>query len=284
MMQWLLIGSGGILVAVAIAVLAGRARDTTRARRMEAALIESASRPDNEAVDAASRTELPAPVARYFRHVLMDQRRAIKTARIRQAGVLRTSTTAGRWLPFTATQLVVPPAVGFLWNARVEMPLATHLRVRDSYIDGSGAGCVSLLSALPVASAADTPALNSGALHRYLAEAVWCPTALLPRSGVMWSPIDDHTAMATMTDRGTTVSLQFRFNDAGEVVGIYSPGRFGRFDGEYRRVPWEGHFRDYQVQGGMRVPGYGEVGWHDGGTLQLVWKGRITEVQYELEP
>ncbi|MGJ7459018.1 DUF6544 family protein [Halomonas sp. RA08-2] len=250
---------------------------------MEAALIRSASRLDTGAFDGASFSKLPDPVARYFRHVLMNQRKQIRTARIRQAGVLRTSTTAARWLPFTARHLVVPPAVGFLWNARVDMPLATHMRVMDGYIDGVGAGRVSLLSALPVASDAGNPALNSGALHRYLAEAVWCPTALLPRAGVMWRPIDDHTAMATLTDRGATVSLEFRFNDAGEVIGIYSPGRFGRFDGDYRRVPWEGRFRDYQVRGGMRVPRYGEVGWHDGGTLQLVWKGRIEDVQYEFD-
>ncbi len=113
---------------------------------------------------------------------------------------------------------------------------------------------MSLLSAFTVASEAGASELNSGALHRYLAEAVWFPTALLPQSGVVWTPIDNLTAMATLTGSGTTVSLEYRFNDVGEVTGIYSSGRFGRFDGGYKQVPWEGRFRDYQVLAGMRVP------------------------------
>jgi hypothetical protein len=28
---------------------------------------------------------------------------------------------------------------------------------------------------------------------------------------------------------------------------------------------------------------YGEVGWHDDGGLQLVWKGHIIDAQYEFE-
>lgn len=99
----------------------------------------------------------------------------------------------------------------------------------------------------------------------------------------MWSPIDDRSAMATLTDGGTTVSLEFRFNEAGEAIGIYSPGRFSIFDGRYKQVPWEGHFRDYQVQAGMRVPLYGEVGWYIDGVLEIVWKGDLVDVRYEFE-
>lgn len=73
-------------------------------------------------------------------------------------------------------------------------------------------------------------------------------------------------------------------NEVEKQAGIYSDGRFGRFNGEYRQVPWEGRFRDYQVQDGMRVPRCGEVGYHRDGVLQLVWKGKIINVQYEFEP
>jgi hypothetical protein len=282
--RWLLVASGVIVVGAAVAGSIGQARETAKAEQLVAALIQSASRPVGGTVDFDSFSELPPPVVRYFRHVLTDGQKLIRTAKLHQSGVLRTSTTTERWSSFTASHLIVPPATGFVWNAKVGMPLATHVRVLDSYIAGVGAGRVSLLSAFAVASEAGAPALNSGALHRYLAEAVWCPTALLPQSGIVWSPIDGRSAMATLTDRGTMVSLEFRFNEVGEVTGIYSPGRFGRFDGGYKRVPWEGHFRDYQVHAGMRVPLYGEVGWYDDRALQLVWKGNVMDAQYEFEP
>jgi len=175
----------------------------------------------------------------------------------------------------------VPPATGFVWNAKVQMPLGTHVRVLDSYAAGVGAGRVSLLSAVTIVSDSDKPELNSASLHRYLAEAVWYPTALLPQSGVMWTAIDDRSALATLTDSGITVSLEFRFNDADEVMAIYSPRRFSRIDGVYKELPWEGHFRDYQVRGDIRIPTYGEVGWYEDEMLQLVWKGNIIDAQYQ---
>jgi len=280
--KWLLIVSGVIAIAI-IAVLIGQARESTKVNELAETLIQSASQPEINIVDFDSFSELPLPVIRYFKHVLVDGQKLIKTARMRQSGMLRTSVTNEGWSAFTAQQLVVPSTPGFIWNAKVETPFATHVRVLDSYTTGIGSGRVSLLSAFPIASEAGVPELNSGALHRYLAEAVWFPTALLPQSGVIWSPINDHSAMATITDRGTTVSLEFRFNEVGEVIGIYSPGRFGIFTSGYKQVPWEGHFRDYQVRAGMRVPLYGEVGWYVDGVLQIVWKGDLMDVLYELE-
>lgn len=280
--KWLPIAGG--VVAGAAAVLLGRGRETSVAERLEAALLEDAARPGDERVDFGVFAELPPPVARYLRYVLTDGQPLIWTAAFRQTGELRTGLQTESWLPFTARHLVVPPATGFVWNARVDTLLATHIRVLDSYVAGAGGARVSLLSVLPVATVAGVPEMNAGALHRYLAEAVWYPTALLPGAGVVWSPIDDASATATLAHAGTTVSLEFRFNDAGEATGIFTPARFGSFDGEYRQVAWEGHFRDYEERAGMRVPAYGEVGWYEEGTLGLVWKGQIIEARYEVGP
>lgn len=280
--KWFLIAGGITVVSGAIAVLIGHVRETSRLRHSRATLLQKTSPFVEASVDFDLLGELPRPVERYFRYALTEGQTLVEKATIHQSGTLRTSSKTENWSLFTARHLAVPPAPGFVWDARVDMPLATHVRVLDSYSDGVGSGRVSLLSAIPVASEAGTPELNSSALHRYLAEAVWYPTALLPQAGVEWTPIDHDAALATLTDHDTTVSLEFRFNEVGEVAGIYSPGRFGRFDGEYTRAPWEGHFRDYEVREGMRIPLYGEVGWYDDGTLQLVWKGNITNVQYEV--
>ncbi len=284
MSKWIVIACGFILFGTAVAVIIGQSRETTKADRLITTLLQSESLQVVGPVVFSSFAELPPPVVRYFRYALTDGQQRIKVAKMRQAGELRTSTTTDSWHSFTASQIAVPAAAGFVWNAKVVMPLATHVRVLDSYSTGTGSGRLSLLSAFAVASESGAPELNSGALHRYLAEAVWYPTALLPQSGVLWTPINDRAALATLTDRGTTVSLEFRFNESGEVTGIYSAGRFGRFDGGYKQVPWEGHFRNYEVRSGMRVPTYGEVGWYDAGGLQVVWKGNLIDVQYEFAP
>jgi hypothetical protein len=87
--------------------------------------------------------------------------------------------------------------------------------VRDGFVDGTGTMVASVMGLFNVVSAEGTPELAAGALHRYLAEAAWCPTSLLPSQGVKWNSIDDSTACATLSAAGTTVSLDFRFSDDG---------------------------------------------------------------------
>lgn len=227
--------------------------------------------------------DLPAPVARYLRRALPRKIVPIYTLRMEQSGILRTSTSSKNWMDFSARQFIAPTVSGFVWNARVKLPFGAHIRVLDSYGFGVGSGHVSLFSALGVSSASNEPELNSGALHRYLAESVWYPTALLPESGVSWAPKDEQSAIATLIDHGIEVSLEFRFNDEDEVIGVYSPGRYGRFDGEYKKVGWEGHFSHYREHKGFLLPEHGEVGWYDDGELQIVWKGDITSVDIQQE-
>ncbi|OLB11735.1 MAG: hypothetical protein AUH10_09265 [Gammaproteobacteria bacterium 13_2_20CM_66_19] len=172
---------------------------------------------------------------------------------------------------------------GFLWNATVRTPLALHLRILDAYLGGEGSGRVSLMSVLPIAADTGVAELNAAALHRFLAEAAWYPTALLPACGVHWSAISDHAALATLTDRGLTVSLEFRFNDSGEVTGIYTPSRYRRIGNAYQPEPWEGRFARYERRAGMRIPTFGEVGWYDAHEWRAAWRGELLHADYRFE-
>lgn len=275
------------LIVVASVALAGVLAlwiGAWRQQRSTARLVEELLQPSlgegSARVDFDTLEGLPAPVARYLRHVLRDGQPCIRVVRLSQVGVLRTDARSDRWLSFEANQTIAPWSPGFVWEARVAILPFLHLRVRDAYLRGQGSGRVSLLSAVTVAAQSGRHEVDSGSLHRYLAEAVWCPTALLPSAALQWSPISDTKALATLTHAGTTVSLEFWFNDVGMVAGIYSPGRWGRFDGGYSQTPWEGHFRHYCEQDGMLVPSEGEVGWYLSGEWQCVWKGQIVAASY----
>lgn len=271
----------GVTAAAAAALLAHRREARIRERLVDE--LRSLARPVPEGPVAVARMpELPTPVARYFRHVLAERQVPIRLARLMQEGELRTAPTSPRWMPFTATQRVAPGAPGFVWNATVRTPYGTHVRVLDAYVAGAGRGRASLLSTLPVGRARPGPELDAGALHRYLAEGPWCPTALLPQAGVVWSAVDDRTARATLSDGHTTVSLEFRFADSGVVTSVYTPARYRRTASGYEAAAWEGHFDDYQYLHGMRIPCYGEVGWYDDGTLRPVWRGQIVRAAYEV--
>lgn len=82
----------------------------------------------------------------------------------------------------------------------------------------------------------------------------------------------------------STVSLEFRFNDLAEVVGIHTEGRWNRTAKGYELTPWEGHFSGYRRHHGVLVPAKAEVGWYANGRLEIVWKGDITSLVYEFGP
>lgn len=267
----------GVLLVLWLGIRAQRA--TTSA--LDKQLAQTPRTEGARRVELDEIATLPAPVARYFRLVLKEGQPLIRLARITQSGVLRTDTTTERWLPFEAEQVVTGVSPGFLWNAKVGMAPLLHVRVRDTYIAGQGGGQVSLLSAISIESAHGASEMNSGALHRYLAEAVWYPTALLPSANLQWTAIDDAKALATLTDSGNKVSLEFRFNDAGEISGVYTGSRYGRFEGGFKQAGWEGHFRNYAERNGMRVPAEGEVGWYIGGAWRSVWKGKILDLKLD---
>jgi hypothetical protein len=215
--------------------------------------------------------------------VLHDGQPPIRLARLTQSGTLRAGPRSRRWMPFASTQEVAPAAASFEWDARVEVMPFIYLRVRDALHEGRGSGRVELLSMLSLGHERDTPELNAGALQRYLAEAVWYPTALLPSDQLAWSAIDERKALATLTSHGTSVSLEFHFNREGEVAAIYAPQRWMKSGRRYVQMPWEGHFFGYWECSGMLIPAAGEVGWHVDGKWQAVWKGRVTYASYELE-
>ena len=124
--------------------------------------------------------------------------------------------------------------------------------------------------------------LKAGALQRYLAEAVWLPTALLPSDTLQWSAIDEQRALATLTDSGLSVSLEFSFNDTGEITGIYTPGRYYLEDGgNYKLMPWAGYHRAYEARSGMRIPIEGEVEWQLPNGRLPYCKLKIVGIEYE---
>jgi hypothetical protein len=235
----------------------------------------------NRRVDFSKLSSLPQPVENYLKNVLTDGMPFISMVKTRQTGKLRTNvSTSANWLSFNAKQFVTPITNGFVWCARIKTPLRTWLRVSDGYISGIGVGKVDLLSIIPIVTESNIAELNSGSLYRYLAEAVWYPTALLPESGVTWTPIDDYRAVASLTDNGTTVSLEFRFNKENEVVGIYTTSRFKKAGGKYIATAWEGHFNNYTTQDGLRVPLYGEVGWYENNEWQCTWMADISNIKF----
>ncbi len=222
---------------------------------------------------------VPGCVARYLAFALGSDQRPIRRAHLRFAGTFAAKPNA--WAPFTAEQRIVPVPPEFVWDARIRMMSVLPVRVRDSYLGGEGAMRATVAGVFTLADQHGTPEMAAASLQRFLAEAVWVPTALLPRDGLSWSAVDDSTARVTIADRGITVSLDMTFGSRGEIVGT-SGLRYRDVKGAPLPTRWVGEHRDYQRMDGMMIPTSGEVAWvlPDEGRTPY-WRGRLVEVQFD---
>jgi hypothetical protein len=199
-------------------------------------------------------------------------------------GTFNMSETGERWTPFTSHQRVITRRPGFVWDARIAMAPGMRVRVHDAYVNGHGLLHASLSGLFTVARAEGTTQIAEGELMRFLAEAPWYPTALLPAEGVRWTPRDDRSASATLVDGAIAVSLIFSFHDSGLIESIYASAR-GRTVGD-QIVPtsWEGRWQQYETREGMRIPTEGEVAWLLPEGRKPYWRGRLTSIHFELSP
>ncbi len=267
--------------AFGAAIWVGTIRWNGTTHRMIEEISGAGPRDGAKTVSFRDLDKLPAPVVRYFRMTLRDGQQVIRSARIAHQGEFLTSPATNGWSPFTSLQNFSANPPGFVWDASIRFAPLMEVRVRDAYLAGKGAMEARTFAVLPVMDQRDKTELDQGALQRYLAEAVWFPTALLPEAGVVWSAIDNSRARATLVDWGVKVTLDFTFNEKGEITRIYSPSRYREAGGKYELTPWVVRVWNYEERGGMRIPLEGEVAWQLPGGLQPYWKGRIVDAQYD---
>lgn len=226
---------------------------------------------------------LPEPAQRYFRHVLRDSQPLVRLARLTQEGEMRMGEAEDSWRPFTASEILGARPPALLWDARIRQAPGVNVFVRDSYVGGAGGMRADLFGLRTVMNAPSDQRLAEGALLRWLAEAVWAPTALLPSAGVTWRAADDSSAVATLREGATSVSVTFRMNAVGEIVSMAVAGRPRGVGADYVMTPWEGRFWQYEQREGMSIPMQGEVAWRIDGVLRPYWRGRIASSAFEFE-
>ena len=281
-----------VVILVLIVVLAALAafgtwrwNAATRAlnERLEAARLP----PTPARYDAARELEgLPPPVQRYFRSALTDGQPMVAAASLAHRGTFNLAAEGpDRWIPFTSAQRVTTRRPGFVWDARMVMGPGLAVHVHDAYVAGEGLlhpAVLGLVSLTALRGTSPEPGgVAQGEFMRYLAEAAWVPTTLLPSQGVRWSVVDDQSAEATLADGAVTATLRFRFDaQTGLIDSVRAEAR-GRMVGQrVVMTPWEGRWSDHAPRDGMRVPMSGEVAWLTPEGRRAYWRGTVTDLAY----
>lgn len=224
---------------------------------------------------------LPVPVERYFRAVLENGQPTISAITVEHTGVFDMSETDEQWRPFTSTQRVITQRPGFDWEGRIKMMPGLTVRVHDAYVAGEGILHASLFGLVSLVNLGGTPEMAEGELMRFLAEAAWYPTALLPSQGVLWEAVDETSAKATLGDGTTTLTMLFRFGENDLIESVRAEARGRTVAGAVIPTPWEGRWSNYELRDGMHIPIDGEVAWMLPEGAKPYWRGRIARISYE---
>jgi len=222
-------------------------------------------------------SELPPLVQRYVKRVLPRDADVPRSVRLQQSGELRLK-PQGRWVRFTARQESFVHELAFTWQALVRMLPLFPIQVRDRHAAGQGTGEVRLLGLLRVARETG-PHVSEGSALRYLAELPWLPHAMLANRRLEWGEVDAGTVEVATQLGARRPSVQLHFDDAGNIVRVWTGARPHKEDGDYVPRPWGGTYSDYEVLGGVRIPTRGEVSW-DLPEGRFTWfRGEVTSLK-----
>jgi hypothetical protein len=239
--------------------------------------VVSAAQPPLSDVETRCSGCLPDPVRRYFAATLRPGQPQIRAVELHQTGQFLLN---GKWRPMRARQRfsVNPPAM--LWDASISMAPMVAVRVRDGYVRGEAMMHAEFAALYPIVDQRGGRELNEGALQRYLGEAAWFPTALLPGPNVAWTPNDATSAIVTLRDGSTTASLRYTFDEDGRITQVYSPARYREVNGKYVPTPWRARMLAYGEHDGLRMPTALEVEWLLPEGPLPYWRGRIADIRF----
>lgn len=260
----------GLSALGVLGVLLGRARAARQLRHDVERLFAQATDVSGSVYDEAQLAGLPAPVQRYFRHVLRPGQPYLRGLRLRHTGRFKTDLEQD-WVAIAGEEYLVAEPPGFIWQGSTR-----RFTARDEYVAGRGRLTVRLLGAVPLLRGQGPP-FDQGELLRWLGECCWLPTRLLPSERLRWTALDDEWAQLTLTDRDQTVSYRVRFNAQNELEECETM----RYQSATALRRWVGRLGGYREVHGVRVPTELEGSWVLNGQRRPYARFRVQALDYE---
>jgi len=199
---------------------------------------------------------LPDPARRYLKHAIAPGTPLARIVHLEMEGSMRPR-PGGPRVALTADE-VLAPHVGFNWTARARM-FGLPVSVHDHYFENEGGVRVAIFGVIPVAreTGADVTRSSRG---RLVAEAVWCPTALVGPE-VRWKAIDADRARFTLTVDGDSIPVTIHVGHDGALHEV-TLERWGTVDvPSARPIPYGFEVLDDATFGGVTIPVRLRGGW-----------------------
>jgi hypothetical protein len=221
----------------------------------------------------------PESVQRYLTRAIGNEKRMIHFASIKQVGEFRTSPD-GDWSASRADGHYLATKPGFIWKARFGGSLIPSKIAWLELLDGKGFGSVKFLGLFTLLNPSGHEA-DTSLLTRYLMEAVWFPTALIPTNLLTWREIDSHRAEAVLHYGSIHISAIFVFNDDYDIVEIITEDKYRDFRSSFEKARFTLKCSSHANTQGIRIPMSVEFVWNLPAGDFSYGKYTITKIQYE---
>ena len=200
--------------------------------------------------------DLPDPARRYLLHAIAPGTPLARAVRLRRVGWMRPR-PGGPRIALTADE-VLAPRIGFTWTARARM-FGLPVRVQDYYYANEGGVRVAILGLIPLARETGEDVIRSSR-GRLVAEAVWCPTALVG-PGVRWDAVDADRARFTLAVDGDSIPVTIRVDTDGALREV-TLERWGKVDVPAARpIPYGFEVAEEATFEGVTIPMRLRGGW-----------------------
>ena len=215
-------------------------------------------------------SNLPEPVARFFRAIVGDEIPVVHSAVLTGSIELRINN-----LPLRGRFRIIHQA-GSGYRHYLEATFFGHpvLKVNEWYLDG-----VARLE-LPFGVVDNEPRVNMAANLGMWAESVWLPGILVTDPRVRWEPVDEASShlIVPFGDIAEDV-LDVSFDPHTGLVRALDGMRYKEAKDE-AKTPWHNEVLGWRSFHGIRIPSPASVTWADDGVPWSVWT--IEDVAYNV--
>jgi len=221
---------------------------------------------------------LPQPVQRYLHYSGVVGKPLVSTVRLKQQGRIRQDESSP-WMPLKAEEYYTVSPPTFVWQAGARVAGIPLMRIRDSYVAGTGRMFITAGGLFTVGDMQGAE-MDQGSMMRYLNEMMWFPSAFLS-DYITWEAIDDNSARVLMTGHGRQISAVITFDDRGRLTNFTGERYRDNGDGTSDLVLWSTPVTAYGEFGGISIPVQGRGVWHlESGDLTYI-ELDILEVEYD---
>lgn len=221
-------------------------------------VMDRGGKESRAAIEKEDLEGLPPVVRRWLTVSGLVGERPLQGIVIKQVGQIRLKKDQ-EWMPSSALQHINVRRPAFHWALDLDFHPFLPIKGRDMLYQEKASMEIRLFSLLKAVNEKDNRKLDESALHRFLLELAWYPSAAL-EDYMSWQELEGNKARAILSLKGMQVEADFYFDDDGYVEAMEAY-RYKETGPEAKRLLCRGRVTEHRQVEGLTLPYRCEISW-----------------------